>query len=455
MNIRHELTIELKQHSMLIHFQADRNGNETVCLRASEVKPKLDRFIVKLIGKKNISKNWIQAEHLNGVDVALKYRMTITHGGANPIPSELIPEIFYGNMGIANDKKRNAVWFNKGLQLKILCFVPDLMRQIEACIVDFFIVTNFGTMQSKGFGSFTVSEINGKSLDSLESDIGKVLKENYEAEKCFKIQVNRARKRNEAQNELFDTIKQIYSVMKSGSRSPFYHAYIYTYMHEKYKIDGKMVNIGNEKAYMKKKGVSPNFMTNSWVKRNWKMKDILGIRMDDSKYYYVRALLGVGKKITYNTDNPEYVQRKRGEKQYDKKTERPIPAKETITIRHVKNSAGDPFEDGSNERIERFSSPIFFKIIDNAIFIVAGRIDEEIKGKFFVFKNSSEKCLLYRHNQTNGEVVLQVPKTFDIDDFMQEFVNFYNDIYLKRNHTRNRNFKDYRIVEVQLCQSTM
>ena len=40
----HKLDIKLKQHTPLIHFQHDQEG---ATLRASEVKPKLDRFIIK------------------------------------------------------------------------------------------------------------------------------------------------------------------------------------------------------------------------------------------------------------------------------------------------------------------------------------------------------------------------------------------------------------------------
>ena len=39
----HKLEIKLKQHTPLIHFQHDQEG---ATLRASEVKPKLDRFII-------------------------------------------------------------------------------------------------------------------------------------------------------------------------------------------------------------------------------------------------------------------------------------------------------------------------------------------------------------------------------------------------------------------------
>ena len=40
----HKLEIKLKQHTPLIHFQHDQEG---ATLRASEVKPKLDKFIVE------------------------------------------------------------------------------------------------------------------------------------------------------------------------------------------------------------------------------------------------------------------------------------------------------------------------------------------------------------------------------------------------------------------------
>ena len=44
------LTIKLKQHTPLIHFQHDQEG---ATLRASEVKPKLDKFILKRLGLGN------------------------------------------------------------------------------------------------------------------------------------------------------------------------------------------------------------------------------------------------------------------------------------------------------------------------------------------------------------------------------------------------------------------
>ena len=39
-----KLTVKLKQHTPLIHFQAEQDG---ATLRATELKPKLDKFLVE------------------------------------------------------------------------------------------------------------------------------------------------------------------------------------------------------------------------------------------------------------------------------------------------------------------------------------------------------------------------------------------------------------------------
>ena len=47
------LTIKLKQHTPLIHFQHDQ---EDATLRASEVKPKLDKYIITQLGEGDYEK---------------------------------------------------------------------------------------------------------------------------------------------------------------------------------------------------------------------------------------------------------------------------------------------------------------------------------------------------------------------------------------------------------------
>ena len=71
----HKLEIKLKQHTPLIHFQHDQDG---ATLRASEVKPKLDKYILRLLTPEEIGQGeregWIKSR--NG-KVWLDYKMTI------------------------------------------------------------------------------------------------------------------------------------------------------------------------------------------------------------------------------------------------------------------------------------------------------------------------------------------------------------------------------------------
>ena len=55
----HKLEIKLKQHTPMIHFQHDQEG---ATLRASEVKPKLDRFILTRLGNGDYKKGCEEAK---------------------------------------------------------------------------------------------------------------------------------------------------------------------------------------------------------------------------------------------------------------------------------------------------------------------------------------------------------------------------------------------------------
>ena len=169
---------QLTQHSILIHFHAKHEDGLNVCLRASEVKPKLDRFLVKKYGKP-IPPGWIRSKNVNGADTALKYRMTITCNGNDTIiyesgtkenrhPENKLPAIFYGNMNAKGSDVKYGVFFKSGLTLTVICFIPELSEFIEKNIAAFFAVTNFGTMQDKGFGSFTVKGKEGITAKELK-----------------------------------------------------------------------------------------------------------------------------------------------------------------------------------------------------------------------------------------------------------------------------------------------
>lgn len=174
------LKVLLKQHTPLIHFQHDQEG---ATLRASEVKPKLDRFIIEKLGNgkaevgKGIAKNkkWLIG---SGEHAALDYKLRITakslefffiegYFGCNAKGKPYPAPMFFGNM--ESDAKKNGASkkkkfsINKGdLELVIFSCKDDLAIFILTHLYQFFMQTNFGTRQSKGYGSFSLNDESWK-----------------------------------------------------------------------------------------------------------------------------------------------------------------------------------------------------------------------------------------------------------------------------------------------------
>ncbi len=156
----------LKQHTPVIHFQANDTG---ATLRASEVKPKLDKFMVDKLGAENIRsehKEWIRRDENN--TIALDYALSFVVKGSNICRNEKLP-MFFGNMG--SDNIKNPTLHNTIIG-KIKCKhkkdekadKKELLDYLLDFLPEFFFLHNFGTRQSKGYGSFTVEKIENKRV---------------------------------------------------------------------------------------------------------------------------------------------------------------------------------------------------------------------------------------------------------------------------------------------------
>lgn len=228
----YKLEIKLKQHTPLIHFQHDQEG---ATLRASEVKPKLDKFVLTKLGNGNYeagvdiakTKGWLIGK---GDHPALDYKLRIIDNPDNlltmetnekreykekneykdkkngykiqrveygeiinkpegkirlvikdedgkryyakwrPTDSKIIFDLdsypcFFANMGcdIYDSNEYRKVTFAKDpFQMCILTKHSELYELFNDCrkkiLSSFFLNTNFGTRQSKGFGSFYIDE---------------------------------------------------------------------------------------------------------------------------------------------------------------------------------------------------------------------------------------------------------------------------------------------------------
>ena len=171
------LTIKLKQHTPLIHFQHDQEG---ATLRASEVKPKLDKYILTQLGGGDYEKGKAEAKAKGllvgkGDHPALNYKMRIV---AEKEPYE-------HEVTIVNAKKMAV--FHDEINITVFSHYQKVIEKINQYVSDFFIVYNFGFRQSKGYGSFTVTEIDGM----VRNDNGsKILLESDEYDKVIIRDIN-------------------------------------------------------------------------------------------------------------------------------------------------------------------------------------------------------------------------------------------------------------------------
>ncbi|HIC77953.1 MAG TPA: hypothetical protein EYP02_02105, partial [Sulfurovum sp.] len=84
-----KLEFSLKQHTPLIHFQSEQFG---ATLRATELKPKLDRFLLEHV------KGIPFKENTNG-HRSLDYKVKVEVDKSKSTPIDKRDPLFFGNMG--------------------------------------------------------------------------------------------------------------------------------------------------------------------------------------------------------------------------------------------------------------------------------------------------------------------------------------------------------------------
>lgn len=154
-----KLEFSLKQHTPIIHFQSEQFG---ATLRATELKPKLDRFLLEHVKGIPFKENTNGHRSLDyKVKVEAKTEIsdveTINSRNKKTIPNPL----FFGNMG-DGEKKRFSM--ASSISIEFFSFNSEVLNAIKNNFESFLANTNFGTRQSKGFGSFYLKQPFDKSL---------------------------------------------------------------------------------------------------------------------------------------------------------------------------------------------------------------------------------------------------------------------------------------------------
>lgn len=400
------LTVKLKQHTPLLHFQ---HGQKGATLRASEVKPKLDRYILKnaigssfedcktfLVGyneKKEIAlKQKFEAEKF----CALNYKLSISPLGDKNNNITLNPEpgqnqggawiadpfpLILSNMGGADsiDELVDFVYHDY-VELKFYFQNEELKEYIEGWIDLFFATNNFGQRSDKGFGSFSVVEINGNRKIFPSND------EPFDGVRYLKFRLNG----NEIgkQRKLFSVIDFYWKVLKSGinythiGQNVFPNRYIKSFLW----------------TYLYSKGYT---WEKRWVKENFNLTNGEERQENNNERFFARAILGCPDKFEYRSIPNDTV---------------------TINISHNKRERDE-------NKIARIPSPIIFKPVLNN-----DRTGAEVR-VYILFDESAIKelreidDLTFKFTRNGNDCYLGI-KTDVID--LEELIRLYH-TYLRNN----------------------
>lgn len=356
---------KLVQHTPLIHFQ---HSEPHACLRATEVKPKLDRFLIEQLEKDDRFgdgrwKKWFVGD---GSQQSFDYMMRITpnseqvertHSIERAIaraehrpPNASFHEIhknYFGNMASGNNIQdtiretfKESLFYKDGLTLTIRCFIPELLTFIDEHIRGFFMMHNFGTRQRKGFGSFTV-DISTKPNEPKGFDlVGKYCPNAYYCKLGNDVNAD----------ALLDAVWVISAFLRSGfnrGEGNYVRGFVFRYFQR------EKNPLANDKAFVKQK-VLHNVYNE---KTPGEHRRFYG---NNVRYRYVRGLLGTNENSRFCRD----------------------PNAHTPVYDIYTHSA---------EGIERFPSPLLFKPIGKFVFILPQKMPDEIFGsEFYILEKNQE-----------------------------------------------------------------
>lgn len=360
---------KLVQHTPLIHFQ---HSEPHACLRATEVKPKLDRFLIEQLEKDarfgdGRWKKWFVGD---GSQQSFDYMMRITPNSEqvdrtqsieraiaraeHRLPNANFHEIhknYFGNMASGNNIQdtiretfKESLFYKDGLTLTIRCFIPELLTFIDEHIRGFFMMHNFGTRQRKGFGSFTVDISTEPNAPKGFDLVRKYCPNAYYCKLDDNVSAD----------ALLDAVWVLSAFLKSGfnrGEGNYVRGFVFRYFQREENP------LANDKAFVKQQ-----------VLRNVYNEATRGEHRrfygNNVRYRYVRGLLGTN-------ENSRFCRDPRGGTREDR----------TVHNIYIHSAEG----------VERFPSPLLFKPIGKFVFILPQKMPDEIFGsEFYILEKNQE-----------------------------------------------------------------
>lgn len=389
-----KLTFTLKQHTPMIHFQHDQAG---ATLRATEVKPKLDAFLINeylRIGDGKSAqetsfldyyesaedenlKGWVQS--IKDGRVSLAYKLSISD------KTEARDKKFTPNIKLITDPVHHSI-LSKRIKLSVVCMNESLRKFIKERMESFFVLHNFGTRQNKGWGSFTLEATKdvGAFKQALRS-LGKICYEKTKLEERAPIN-----------GSWEQQIKIDHQRFKSGLNHPSFKSVLnnkngyeksklFEYLNEKTKRDW-------DKKFLKQQIVKSNFH-HKLYRKTTVMKETP--ESNEDNFVFIRALLGLAEHYEFQVDYNGQVDRT---KKYKVKV------------------------DGRG--VQRYKSPLTFKVFEGQLFVILEDMPDEIFDVPFDFSLGTRSKAMGRKemDDTNfiklTEIKTPLRSEFELDKFM-------------------------------------
>ena len=367
-----KLEFTLKQHTPIIHFLPGQPG---ATLRATELKPKLDKFLIRHAFNNDFERykthlvGWRDVKRESDFDgkKAFDYKVKVGAVRSEKFAINAFP-LFFGNMGQEQENYKEFVFSHKPFSIEFFSFNTGLLDLIQTHFPAFLFKTNFGTRQSKGFGAFYLSE----------TDPAYTL---FSSKFHFTIELPQDQGRPDTQRtyqdfkKIFTVIDVIYKSLRSGINDIGSHGPRF-YFKPMMFVCAKQYGIQWDKRTIKKHYFSRELSSQI---RSHGSSDILSYSSDDA---LMKEVLGLSSSETWK-----------------------FPYNATITKENINYE--------KDQKIERFKSPITFKIIRQNhsgiydVFILTDPINKKFLGKEFAVKKNG-----------TGTLSMFTPDGFNIDGFL-------------------------------------
>lgn len=347
-----QLIVTLKQHSPLIHFQHDQ---DEATLRASEVKAKLDKFIIKINTESGIPENW-KAKWKSGNNgiKSLAYKISIK---SNDIPKK-------DSVTIIPPNKDTWILHLAPINLIIFSFEGTLLTEIRKQISHFFLSTSFGKRQNKGFGCFYPISVEEKGRSEIITEFqGWSQLEVFLKKGNFPIYLF-DKTIQPGNSNFYEVVSEKWRILKSGFNygGIYEKSAVFKYLCSqilrwdkrwikkeiKKLIDGKILPYDLQSKSKKGKANEPNDCSQqSWI-------DDVKLKYE---YRFGRAMLGLAENYEFLTESNNH--------------------KYKIIV--------------ESKEVERFKAPVFFKVFNNNLFAILGEVPNEIFDKPLGFRVQTKK----------------------------------------------------------------